>query len=226
MFGKVLQTLKSALIAGMLVLAPLGITLWVLTSLVTFADRLVALLPKPLQPESWLGFPIPGIGVLIALAVVMAVGLGMRYYAGRQVVAAYEALIGRLPVLNGIYQGVNKMLEAVASDRGRHFQEVVLVEYPRMGLYCLAFVTNDEPFMDVEDGPEADQLISLFLPTTPNPTSGFYLLVPRTEVRRVDMQIEEAFKLIMSFGIVTPDGRRVANHSVAPPAALSGSRAG
>lgn len=194
--------LRSDLLAGTLVLAPLGITIFVFSTLVDFADGLIRVLPENWQPETHLGFPIPGLGVVVAILLVALTGLFMRYYAGQRVVEFYETLLARVPLLSGIYQGFKQLVDTVFTQRGQHFRQVVMLEYPRKGVFCLAFVTNEDPFMDVEH--TDDRLISVFLPTTPNPTSGFYLLVPATDLRKVDMTSEEAFKLIMSAGIVTP----------------------
>jgi len=200
---------RSDLLAGGLVLAPLGITVWVFLSLVSFADGLFRLLPAALRPETYLGFAIPGLGVLLAVFLVTLTGLTMRYYAGQKVVEWYEQLLGRVPLLSGIYNGFKQLANTVFTSRGKHFRQVVVIEYPRRGIYCLAFVTNEDPFLQV-DGAE-ERLISVFLPTTPNPTSGFYLLIPAGDLRKLDMTSEEAFKLIMSAGIVTPDTDRLAN---------------
>ncbi|MGB0639320.1 MAG: DUF502 domain-containing protein [Myxococcota bacterium] len=202
-------TFKSALLAGVLVLAPLGITFWVFFALVGLADGLIRMLPSAWQPSTYLGFPIPGLGVLVALILVMGTGFFMRYFAGQKVVEWYERLLGRVPLLSGVYQGLKQLTNTVFTQRGQHFRQVVLMEYPRKGLYCFAFVTNEESFMAVEG--QTERLISVFLPTTPNPTSGFYLLVPARDLMKVDISSEEAFKLIMSAGIVTPGGQRLAN---------------
>ena len=200
---------RTDLLAGVLVLAPLGLTAWVFFGLVGVADGLIRLLPAAARPETYLGFPIPGLGVLAALFLVLITGLTMRYVAGLTVVGWYESLLGRVPLLSGVYQGIKQLMNTVFTQRGQHFRQVVIVEYPRRGIYCLAFVTNEDPYLAVEGADP--RLISIFLPTTPNPTSGFYLLVPAQDLRKVNMTSEEAFKLIMSAGIVTPGGNRVAN---------------
>jgi uncharacterized membrane protein len=155
-----------------------------------------------------LGFPLPGLGVLVAAILVLFTGLTMRYYAGQKVVAWFELLLGRVPVLSGVYQGLKQLMNTLFTSRGQHFRQVVLMEYPRRGIYCLAFVTNEDQFVRLEND---ERLISIFLPTTPNPTSGFYLLIPAKDLLKLDMSSEEAFKLIMSAGIVTPGGTRIAN---------------
>jgi len=201
--------LRDDLLAGILVLAPVGITAWVFFFLVGIADGMIGLLPAVVRPETYLGFPIPGLGVLLALILVAITGLTMRYYAGQKVVEWYEGMLSRVPLVSGVYQGFKQLVNTLFTQRGQHFRQVVLVEYPRKGLYCFAFVTNEDTFLKVEGS--VDRLISIFLPTTPNPTSGFYLLVPAQDLLKVDITTEEAFKLIMSAGIVPPGNIRLAN---------------
>ena len=201
------SALRTDLIGGLLVMAPLGVTAWVLVSLIRFADGLIHLLPDRLQPEALLGFPLPGLGVLVALGMLAMVGFATRYYAGRRVVELYEGLLSRVPLLSGIYQALKQLIDTILSRRGRQFRQVVLVEYPRRGLYCLAFLTSEEDYLE-RDEAHLDGLVGIFLPTTPNPTSGFYLMLPRADVFAVDLSVEEAFKLIMSAGIIAPSRLR------------------
>lgn len=208
--NRLLSRSRSDLLAGLLVIAPLAITLWVIVSLVGFADGFINLLPQWAQPETYLGFPVPGLGLLLTMVVVGLVGFTMRYYTGRRIVEFYEGILARLPIASGIYQGLKQLVETLFSQKGRQFRQVVLVEYPRRGLWCLAFMTNEEDFLVVEEGPEGGT-VGIFLPSTPNPTTGFYLIVPREDVRLIDMSIEEAFKLIMSAGVITPARLRDAN---------------
>ena len=208
--GETMGALRGALVAGGLALAPLGITIWVFVQLIELADGVVSLLPVEYQPQQMLGFEIPGLGVVITLFVVAAFGVMLRNYLGRRVVDFYEAVLARVPILSGVYQGLKELFATLFSSRGQHFRQVVLVEYPRRGLYCLAFMTNDNEYLRLKEGEDEPRLVSIFLPTTPNPTSGFYLLIPRKDVRLVDLGVEQAFKLIMSAGIVTPAGVRYA----------------
>jgi len=200
------SSLKSALLSGGLVLSPLGITFWVFIKLVGVADGLVELLPSVVQPETYLGFPVPGVGFALALIVLAMVGYTMRYYTGRRIVEFYESLLARVPILSAVYHGLKQLIESLFSSKGTHFRQPIIIEYPRRGVYCIAFLTNEESFIELDgEGSSETGLVSVFLPTTPNPTSGFYLLVPRAEVWALDMGVEQAFKLIMSAGIVTPD---------------------
>jgi len=196
--------------AGGLALAPLGITIWVFVELIDVTDQVIGLLPLGLQPKNLVGFEIPGLGVVLTLVVVILFGMTLRNYIGRRIVDFYEAILSRVPVLNGIYLGLKELFGSLFSSRGKHFRQVVLVEYPRRGVHCLAFLTNETESIRLVGEGSTDPLVSIFLPTTPNPTSGFYLMLPRSEVRSVSLGVDEAFKLIMSAGIVTPEGIRQA----------------
>ena len=204
-FSRSLSALRAALLAGGLVMLPIGVTIWVLSKLVAFADSTIKLVPAAWQPEALLGVPLPGLGVLMSLIGLSLVGFAMRYYAGQRALRAMEALLHRVPVASSIYQGVKQLLDTVFAQQGKHFSDVVLIEYPRTGVYSVAFVTNRHPFLALPEVGETP-LVSVFLPTTPNPTSGFFMVVPETELRRIDMSVEEAFKMVMSAGIVVPSG--------------------
>jgi uncharacterized membrane protein len=140
--GLILTGARSALVAGGLALAPLGITIWVFVELIELTDQVIGLLPDGLQPKNLIGFEVPGLGVLLTLLVVMVFGMTLRYYLGRRFVEFYEAILSRVPVLNGVYLGLKELLGSLFSSRGKHFRQVVLVEYPRRGVHCLAFLTN------------------------------------------------------------------------------------
>ena len=193
------SSIRRSLIAGVLVLAPLGLTIWVFVTLVSWADKLILLLPDAVQPQKLLGFPVPGLGIVLSVAVLLLVGTAMRYYTGRRIVLLYEGLLQHLPIVSSLYSGLKQLLQTFFSRRKSQFSQAVMVEYPRKGLYSIAFVTNE--CISITDQP---QFISLFLPTTPNPTSGFFLMVERKDVRFLDIGIEEAFKMIMSAGLVAP----------------------
>jgi len=192
---------KAALLTGMLVLTPLLLSVWLLFKLIAVADGIIRLLPDAWQPAAVLGFNIPGLGVLMSFLIVYFVGIAMRYYVGRQVVSFYESILERVPVISSLYQATKQLMSTIFSQQGKHFREVVLVEYPRRGILSFAFLTNEEQYLECDDL----ELISIFLPSTPNPTTGFYLLVPADDLRRIDITVETAFKLIMSAGIVTPN---------------------
>ncbi len=195
-------------VAGLLAFVPIGVTLWTLAFIVRRLDNL--LLPTvirwffpslPEQPD----LP-PLVGAVFTFVVILLVGVIVRHLFGHEIVRIGERLVARVPIARSIYQGVKQLVEAIlaSSDAQSSFNRVVLVEYPRVGMWGIAFVTGPVrgPLREAFSGTE---MISCFIPTTPNPTSGFYLLVPEAEVREIDMSIENAFKVIMSGGLVMPE---------------------
>lgn len=201
---RLLRGARSAFAAGILVLIPLGVTIWVIVTVAGILESVVRLLPNRLQPEQLLGFPVPGLGILLAVSSVLLLGLVTRSVVGLRIVQLYEALLSRLPIVSGIYAGLKQLTEALFSKDGKQFQQVVLVQWPRKGVYAVAFHTGESFALTAEGEP----LVNIFLPTTPNPTSGFYLMLPESEVHLLDLTVEEAFKLIMSAGIVAPLAQR------------------
>lgn len=197
------QRIRGTFLAGILVGAPLGVTIWVMVALVQFLESAVRLLPDAWQPQQLLGRPIPGLGVLLALTTILLLGMATRSYVGTRAISLYEALLARVPVISSIYQGIKQLMEAVFLSDAGHFQQVVMVEYPRRGIWAIAFRTG-ESFVQSASG---EMLANIFLPTTPNPTSGFYLLVRESDIVEIEISVEEAFKLIMSAGIVSPHTR-------------------
>jgi uncharacterized membrane protein len=194
-------------IAGLLAFAPIAITIWTIAWIVTRLDNL--LLPRVVKLfvpglESAPQIP-PLVGALFTFVVILAAGVVVRHLFGHQVVKLSEAVLGRVPVARSIYAAVKQLFEAIfrSETTTRNFNRVVLIEYPRKGLYALAFTTGVASG-PVPDAIGADDLVNCFVPTTPNPTSGFYLLVHREEIREVNVTVEEAFKVIMSAGIVQP----------------------
>jgi len=199
------EVLRRYFIAGILAFAPLGITLWAIAWIIQRLDNL--LLPHLLS----LLFPgldepprIPFVGALFTLLVILLMGVIARHLLGGEFIRAWERLLSRVPVARNIYGGVKQLFEAIfSSNRGSRFNRVVLIEYPRKGIYAIAFTTGAARGR-VQEATES-HMINCFLPTTPNPTSGFYLLVPEDEIIEVALTVEEAFKLIMSAGLVSPD---------------------
>lgn len=191
-------------VAGLLVFAPIGVTFWAIGWIVQLLDNL--LLPRVLE----LVFPglesaprIPFVGALFTFFVIILIGVFARHFFGNEVVRFWERLLSRVPVARSIYAAVKQLFEALfRSTAASTFNRVVLVEYPRRGLWALAFTTGPArgPIQQAMTEPS----LNCFVPTTPNPTSGFYLVVPEVEVRNVDLSVEDAFKLIMSAGLVTP----------------------
>ena len=184
----------------MAVMVPVAGTWYLLAFLFDVADGLI----KPLV-VAVVGRYYPGLGVLLALVVVLATGALATHYLGRRLIAGVEALILRAPMVRGVYLAFKQVVEAFTSVSGASFDRVVLVEYPRRGLYAVGFVTG-RPWVEVED--EADEVATVFVPTTPNPTSGFLALVPRSQLVKLDMTVEDGLKLVVSGGMVVPSERR------------------
>ncbi|MFT7414003.1 MAG: putative membrane protein [Methylophagaceae bacterium] len=194
--------MKKYLIAGLLVWMPLGVTFLVVRAIVDFLDRTLLLLPHAYQPDNLLGFHIPGFGVVLAVVMVLTTGMIVANFLGRRIIAAWESLLARIPVVRNLYAGIKQILEAVLAADGKSFDKVLLIEYPRKGVWSLAFMTSDN-LGEVQAKTDGD-VVSVFIPTTPNPTSGFVLMVQRAEVIEMDMTVEEGLKMIISMGVVVP----------------------
>jgi uncharacterized membrane protein len=195
--------LRAYFLAGVIVTAPIGITVLLIWQFITFLDSQVgSLLPDRYNPESYLPFSVPGLGLLITIAFLTLVGFLAAGLAGRTLVRIGERLLSRMPVVRSVYGTLKQIFETVLAQSSRSFREVVLVEYPRRGLGAIGFVTG--PTQGEVQARSGEELVNVFLPTTPNPTSGFLLFVPRRDLVHLDMTIEEAMKLVISGGIVTP----------------------
>ncbi|MDH3521766.1 MAG: DUF502 domain-containing protein [Myxococcales bacterium] len=228
LWGWVSDALRRYFVAGILAFAPLGITIWAIAWIIQRLDNL--LLPHLLS----LLFPgleeppkLPLVGALFTLVVILLMGVVARHFFGGEFVRIWERLLSRVPVARNIYGGVKQLFEAIFSQsRHSRFRRVVLIEYPRKGIYAIAFTTGAARGR-IQDATEG-HMINCFLPTTPNPTSGFYLLVPEDQIIEVALSVEDAFKLIMSAGLVSPEemptlprGREVEPAPVNPPATAS-----
>ncbi|MCF6323337.1 MAG: DUF502 domain-containing protein [Gammaproteobacteria bacterium] len=196
---------KRYLIAGLLVWLPLGVTVLVIRLLVSFMDQLLVFIPVKYQPETLLGFNIPGLGVVMAVLIVLITGIIVANFFGRQLVAAWESLLGRIPLVRTIYHSVKQVAVTIFSSQGKSFRKVLLIEYPRKGIYTLAFQTGDA--VEEVKQKSGENLINVFVPTTPNPTSGFFIMVPDEDVQVLDMNIDDALKMIMSLGVIVPGGK-------------------
>ena len=195
--------LKSYFLAGLLVVVPVAMTFLVVRWLVRFMDGLlISVLPEVLRPENLYGIHVPGVGLLATLLLIVMVGVLVTNILGRSLVNFSESLVDRIPFVKGVYALFKQVVDTVLKRDRNAFRKVVLIEYPRKGLWAVAFVTGvsaGEVQLAV-----AKQLVNVFVPTTPNPTSGFYILVPEEELIPLTMTVEEAFKLIISGGMVTP----------------------
>ncbi|MDX5332895.1 MAG: DUF502 domain-containing protein [Gammaproteobacteria bacterium] len=197
--------MKRYLIAGLLVWVPLGITFLVIRALVGVMDRTLLLLPPDWRPEALLGFPVPGLGIVLSILVVLVTGMVVANLLGRKLVEGWESLLNRIPLVRSIYSAVKQILETIFVAGGKSFRKVLMVEYPRRGLWTLAFQTGSGT-EEVHDK-AGHRLMTVFVPTTPNPTSGFIILVPEEDIIELDMSVEDGLKLIMSLGVVAPPTR-------------------
>ncbi|MBU4484692.1 DUF502 domain-containing protein [bacterium] len=197
---------KKYFIAGALALLPIAGTVWLLKVIILTTDNFfTSFIPKPFRPETLIGYDIPGLGVIFALFFVTLVGVITRLYFGKVLVKFGDQILGKIPLGRGIYRGLKQFVNTIfiKDEKNKRFRRSVLVEYPKKGTYVIAFVTGDcqKKIQDTQ----AEHLIYVFVPTTPNPTSGFLLVVPEKETIPLDMSTEEAFKLLISGGIVTSE---------------------
>lgn len=200
--------LRNYFLAGILVTAPISITIWLTWNVVAFVDsRVTPLLPQQWTPDSYLPFSIPGLGVLTVVVVLTLVGMFATGLVGRLIMNSYERMLSAVPVIRSIYGATKQIFETVLAQRSQAFREVVLIEYPRRDAWSLAFITSATTG-DVYRSVPSEESVNIFLPTTPNPTSGFLLFIPRSEVRVLSMTPEEGLKMIISGGIITPPERQ------------------
>lgn len=195
--------MRKYFVTGLLILVPLAITLWVLNLIVGTMDKSLLLLPVAWRPEALIGFAIPGIGTILTLLIIFLTGLSTRNFIGKRVVGLWEAVLRRIPVFNTIYSSVKQVSDTLFSSSGNAFRKAVLVQYPHHGSWTIAFLTG-VPGGDVRNHLVGDY-ISIYVPTTPNPTSGFFLMVPRAETIELNMSVDEALKYIVSMGVVAPE---------------------
>lgn len=194
--------MKKYFITGLLVLVPLFITVWVLSFLIHTMDQSLLLLPEAWQPKKLIGFNVPGLGVLLTLGIIFGAGLVATNIFGQHLIEVWESLLTRVPVVKTIYSSVKQVSDTLFSNTGNAFRKAVLVQYPRDGSWTIAFITG-VPGGDVKEHLFGDY-ISIYVPTTPNPTSGFFLMMPREDVIDLDMSVDEALKYIISMCTVTP----------------------
>lgn len=194
--------MKKYFITGLLVLVPLFITIWVISSLVGMMDKSLFLLPENWRPKAQLGLEIPGVGALLTLFIVFVTGLIATNFFGKQLILLWESLLARVPVVKSIYASVKQVSDTLFSDSGNAFRHAVLVQFPREGSWTIAFITG-QPGGDVANHLYGD-FVSVYVPTTPNPTGGYFLMMQRSDVVELDMSVDEALKYIISMGVVSP----------------------
>jgi uncharacterized membrane protein len=200
------KRIRRYLVAGILVWVPLGVTSALVYVAVGFADQTLLLIPKQYQPDTLLDFHIPGLGAILAFVVLLVTGVLAANFVGRAFFGSWESLMERIPFVRAVYSAAKKFSEIVFSDSSQSFKKVLLIEYPRKGLYSLAFQTATE--LGEVQGRTGEEVVCCFVPTTPNPTSGLILIVPKKDVTALDMDVDEALKMVISLGVVVPTWRR------------------
>ncbi len=200
--------LRGYFFAGMLVTAPIAITVYVALLLISLVDeRVFALIPPEYNPETYLPFSVPGIGVVLMIVILTLIGAIAAGYLGKMLLRLSDRLLNRMPVIRSIYGVAKQIVETVVSNKSVAFREVVLIEYPRKGIWTIGFLTG-RSIDQIGETLVRPDLVNVFVPTTPNPTSGFLLFVPEGDVQRLPMSVEDGIKLVISAGIVVPPGVR------------------
>ncbi len=195
-------TLRKYIAAGLLVWVPLGVTVLIIKFLVELMDKSLLWIPEAYRPEQLMGFRIPGLGLVLVLFVVLLTGVVVANFFGRKLVSIGEHLLARIPLVRSIYYGVKQVMETMFSGTGKSFRKVVVIEYPRKGIWTLAFLTG-EAITSVSDM-TGKKMINVFVPTTPNPTSGFFLMLPEEDVMDLNINVDDGLKMIISAGVVVP----------------------
>lgn len=197
-----MKRLRRYFVAGLLVWIPIGVTIFVVRILIGLMDKSLVFLPQRYRPEEWLGFAIPGLGIVLTVLLLLVTGLFVANFVGRYMVGLWESLLERIPVVRSVYSGAKNFAEIVLSDSSQSFKKVLLIEYPRKGIYSLAFQTGSR--LGEVQARTGEDVICAFVATTPNPTSGFIVMVPRNEIIELEMEVDEAIKMIVSLGVVVP----------------------
>lgn len=216
--------MRKYIVTGLLIWVPLVITLWVLNLIVSTMDQSLQWLPQQWQPQALFGRAVPGLGVVLTLVVLLVTGLLARNIIGERLVGVWESLLGRIPIVRSIYSSVKQVSDTILSPNGQAFRKALLVQYPRAGAWTIAFQTGS-PVEEVRRRIPGD-MVSVYVPTTPNPTSGFFLMLPRSDVIELDMSVDEALKYVVSMGSVGPPEKPGAARTDAPaaPAASASAR--
>jgi len=198
-----MNTIRKYFITGLLILVPLAITAWVLNIIISTMDQSLLIVPERWQPRTLVGFDIPGLGTILTILIVFLVGLLANNLIGNYILRLWEKLLNRIPVVSSLYGSVKQVSDTLFSSSGNAFRKAVLIPYPHANSYTIAFLTG-APGGDVKNHLVGDY-VSVYVPTTPNPTSGFFLMMARDQVVELDMTVDAALKYIVSMGVVAPD---------------------
>lgn len=201
-----MASLRKWLFAGLLVLVPLIITLWVLEWVVSTLDQTLQILPTSWQPDQLFGIHIPGLGVIFALVVVLTIGALASNFVGNKLVDWWHALLHRIPVVRSIYSGVKQVSDTLFSEKGNAFHKALLVQWPHDGMWTIAFLTGS-PTGDLASKLDGEH-VSVYVPTTPNPTGGYFVLLKKSDCVELDMSVDEALTYVISMGVIAPGGAK------------------
>ena len=205
---KAAARLRNYFLTGLVIAAPISITIYLTWAFVSFVDvRVKPLIPAIYNPDNYLPFSVPGVGLIVAILVLTLLGFFTANYLGRSVIAFGQRMLFGMPLIRNVYSALKQIFETVLSQQQKSFQKAGIIEYPRKGLYAVVFISTDAlgEVKDKLEGTNGDKMISVFLPTTPNPTSGFLLFVKEKDIMMLDMTVEDAAKLVISAGLVAPD---------------------
>ncbi len=215
----IMRALRRYLINGLLIWVPVLVTVLVVRFILQLMDQTLLVLPSSLRPDALLGLHVPGLGAILGLLIVILTGLLVTNFIGRALVAVGEELLERIPFVRALYSGVKSFSETVLSNSGNSFKKVLLVEYPRAGVWSIGFQTTDH-LPEISSRLGAPQ-VCVFIPTTPNPTSGFIIFVPHSQCIELDMHVDAAMKFIVTLGVVGPGAHAGASHAPHPPHAAA-----
>jgi len=203
MTTKSVSKIRTYLIAGMLVWLPLAASFWVVSTLMKWMDKSLLLVPMAYRPDELLGFHIPGLGVLLTLAIVLVTGMVAANLFGRELVKLWERLVLKIPLVRSVYSSVKQLLETMFADSGNSFRKVVLVEFPRPGVWALGFLTGTD--QGEAQRATGHDVVNVYVPTTPNPTGGYFIMLPKDDVKELNMSVDDGLKMLLSMGAVVPD---------------------
>ena len=202
----VASRIKKYLITGVLIWLPIIAGIWTINYIVTTSDNLIRLMPREWQPEKIIGHHIPGLGIVLALIILLLTGILAKNFIGKKVVQLWDSFFGHIPVVKTVYTGVKKVSESLLSDSSKSFKTPLLVQFPHQGVWTIAFVSGslpDEIRHSLKD--DEDEFLPVYVPTTPNPTGGYYIMVRRADTRPLNLSVDEALKYIISLGMVMPE---------------------
>lgn len=204
-----LTDLRNTFLAGLAVITPAILTVWLVWNVVTWIDsRVLMFIPRRFHPQTMIGWDVPGVGVVVFVVFALVMGYFTRGLIGRTLVNWGERIVETMPIIRSIYNAVKQIADTILSRQAPSFDRACLVQYPRPGIWAMAFISTRTKGEIGDQLAENGEMISIFLPTTPNPTSGFLLFVPRSDVIELDMSIEDAAKLVISAGLVYPESRK------------------